>query len=212
MKWNDHHQLEGKHAFLSASKFTWLNWDPETLEMRFYSQYQQEIGTLIHELAHRRIVCRRKINKNDVHLIEDIMDQNYIPRGAYDPSKILENLVPFINDAIGFRMDSEIILYYNQYCFGTTDAIVYDDKNKILRIHDYKNGVTPAHMEQLLIYAALYCLEYNKNPKDFVTELRLYQLSEIIVHQPKAEEIMTIMNIIKQQTLCIYGFTGGDIR
>ena len=34
--------------------------------------------------------------------------------------------------------------------------------NKILRIHDYKSGITPAKMDQLMIYAALFCLEYKK--------------------------------------------------
>ena len=69
--------------------------------------------------------------------------------GSYDSEEILETLLPFVNDAIGFRMYPEIILYYSINCFGTTDAIIFDEFNKILRIHDFKSGITPAKMDQL---------------------------------------------------------------
>ena len=31
MIWNDHSKLEGKHAFLSASKYSWVNYDENKL-------------------------------------------------------------------------------------------------------------------------------------------------------------------------------------
>lgn len=65
-----------------------------------------------------------------------------------------------------------------------------------LRIHDLKTGVVPAHMEQLEIYAALFCLEYKVKPSEIEMELRLYQNNEILYHTPTAEDIVPIMDKI----------------
>lgn len=65
-----------------------------------------------------------------------------------------------------------------------------------MRIHDYKSGVIPAHMEQLQIYAALFCLEYKVKPADINIELRLYQNDEIIIDNPDQEIIVPIMDKI----------------
>ena len=99
-----------------------------------------------------------------------------------------------MNDAIGFRMVPEQILYYSDNCFGTADAIIF--KNNFLRIHDLKTGIIPAHMEQLRIYAALFCLEYKVKPGEIDMELRIYQNDEIIVDIPTAEDIAPIMDRI----------------
>ena len=66
----------------------------------------------------------------------------------------------------------------------------------MLRIHDLKTGVTPAHMEQLEIYAALFCLEYKMKPENIDMELRLYQNNEVLVHVPHPEDIRIIMERI----------------
>jgi hypothetical protein len=104
----------------------------------------------------------------------------------------------YVNDAIGFRMRPEQKLYYSDNCFGTADAIVYDEKTKFLRIHDLKTGETPAHMQQLMIYAALFCLEYHQKPAQMGFELRIYQSNEIDIANPAGEEIFTIMDKIIQ--------------
>ena len=54
----------------------------------------------------------------------------------------------------------------------------------------------PVHIEQLEIYAALFCLEYKIKPLDIKIELRIYQNDEILVHEPLAEDIMAIMDKI----------------
>ena len=77
---------------------------------------------------------------------------------------------------------------------GTADAISF--RNNFLRIHDLKTGTRPVHVEQLEIYAALFCLEYKVKPADIKIELRIYQNDEILVHEPEAEEIIVIMNKI----------------
>lgn len=206
MQWNDHKQLEGKHAFLGASNFHWVNWNDQIFENRYYSQFSTTIGTAIHALAHDCILNRTKLNKHDRHLIEITLYHAYIPKDAYDPDDILMNLIPFVNDAIGYHMSSEILLYYNNYCFGTCDAISFSEKERILRIHDLKTGTTTAHMEQLLIYAALFCLEYHKNPHQFKTELRIYQNFNIVVEEPDANDIETFMNLIQERSRTIMSY------
>ena len=66
----------------------------------------------------------------------------------------------------------------------------------MLRIHDLKTGTRPVHIEQLEIYAALFCLEYKVKPSEIKIELRIYQNDEILVHEPTAEDISAIMNKI----------------
>ncbi len=51
-------------------------------------------------------------------------------------------------------------------------------------------------MEQLEIYAALFCLEYRVKPGDIEMELRIYQNNEILYHNPMAEDIAPIMDRI----------------
>lgn len=105
-----------------------------------------------------------------------------------------KTLYAYVNDAIGFKMSTEVVLYYSDRFFGTADAISF--RNGLLRIHDLKTGKTPVHMEQLEIYAALFCLEYKMKPGEIKMELRIYQNDEIIVHNPTAEDILPIMDKI----------------
>lgn len=109
-----------------------------------------------------------------------------------------QTLNMYVNDAIGFRLDPEVQLYYSPICFGTADAIGYNEKKKTLRIHDLKTGTrAKPHMEQLHIYAALFCLEYKVDPFDLADiETRLYFLDEIIEDHPEPGDIKNIMNII----------------
>ena len=100
----------------------------------------------------------------------------------------------YVNDAIGYKMVPEQVLYYSDNCFGTADAISF--RGNLLRIHDLKTGVIPAHMEQLEIYAALFCLEYKFKPSDIEIELRIYQSDEILYHKPTSEDIVPIMDKI----------------
>jgi len=212
MQWNDHHELEGKHAFLGASNFRWMNQNDVDFEKRYYAQFATSIGTAIHELAKDCIDSRMKLTKHDKRLVEYSMYKNGIPKRAYDPDTILTNLLPFVNDAIGYRMSSEIILFYTYNSFGTTDAIVFNEKEKTLRIHDLKTGTTPSHIEQLIVYAALFCLEYKKKPKDFTTELRIYQSSEILNYTAEPMEIEKTMELIKLRDSDIKEYYEGDFR
>lgn len=194
MNFNQHSDLEGLHAFLGASKFSWLNYDQEKLELAYRRQYANVIGTALHDLAHRCIKNKVKLSKADRHLVTLTLLEAGVPQGLINANDILETLVPFVNDALGFRMESEQILYYTENAFGTADVISF--KDNFLRIHDYKSGIAPVHMEQLRIYAALFCLEYLVKPENIKIELRIYQKGEILFEEPDPKNIRAIMNKI----------------
>jgi hypothetical protein len=170
MNFNKHSNLEGQHAFLSASKYHWINYDEEKLIVTFSKYQAAQRGTELHELACRCIQLGVKLPRTNKSL----------------------NL--YVNDAIGFKMKTEQVLYYSDNCFGTADTISF--RKNILRIHDLKTGATPASIKQLLIYAALFCLEYNIEPIEIEIELRLYQSNEVLVDIPEPEEIFNIMDKI----------------
>ena len=199
MNFNRHFELEGKHALLSASSWRWLNDDPESLTKRLCSQYATTIGTILHDIARKHIKHRIKLHKYDKNTVAlELLDQG-IPGfviDAIDFDGMFENLMNYVNDGIGFKMNPEVVLYYSRNFFGTADAIAYSEKEHFLRIHDYKSGTTPAHIEQLLIYAALFSLEYRIKPKEFDAELRIYQSGEVLYHEPTADEIMSVVDTI----------------
>lgn len=196
MNFNDHSKLKGLHALLGASKYHWLNYDNEKLVDYFSSQAKVARGTALHEIAKDLIDNRVKLSKQDRHLIQFELLKKGINPAVIDPDEILETLLPYVNDALGFRMTAEQILYYSEYCFGTADTIYYSELEKVLRIHDLKTGEGPVHMEQLLIYAALFCLEYKIRPGDIQIELRIYQSGGVQVMNPTAEDILPIMDKI----------------
>lgn len=65
-------------------------------------------------------------------------------------------------------------------------------------IHDLKTGIVPAHMEQLLIYDALFCLEYRIKPSSIQIENRIYQSDDILIANPAAEDVEPIMDKIRE--------------
>ena len=170
MRFNQHKNLEGQHAFLSASRHGWIYYDDAKLEAVYANWLSAQKGTELHELAAKLI-----------NLGVKLPDTN-------------STLSLYVNDGIGFRMNTEVCLFYSYNAFGTADAISF--KNNLLRIHDLKNGRTPASISQLEIYAALFCLEYNCNPREIDIELRLYQLDEVLVENPDPEDILYIMDKI----------------
>jgi len=101
----------------------------------------------------------------------------------------------YVNDAIGFRMETEQVLRYSENCFGTADAISF--RNLVLRIHDLKTGTNKCSMNQLMVYAAIFCLEYHVNPADIEIELRIYQNDSIDGYTPDTSEILHIMDRIQ---------------
>lgn len=171
MNFNKHSDLIGLHAFLGASKYHWVNYDEEKLSVSFTNFLAAERGTRLHAFADECIQLGIKLPNTK------------------------KTLNMYVNDAIGFKMVTEQVLYYSDLCFGTVDAIIF--KKNFLRIHDYKSGVTPASMRQLEIYTALFCLEYKVNPNTIDIELRIYQNDEVVVYDPLREDILYIMDKIR---------------
>ena len=94
-------------------------------------------------------------------------------------------------------MQTEVVLYYSERFYGTADAISFRDN--FLRIHDLKTGKGPVHKEQLLVYVALFCLEYRFRPDQLAgIECRIYQNDDVDIFNPTAEDIVPIMDKIKQ--------------
>lgn len=170
MIFNKHSALEGQHAFLGASKYHWINYDESKVAESYSKFLATQKGTELHDFAAKCISLGQKLPKSQ------------------------KTLNMYVNDAIGFKMVPEQPLFYSENCFGTTDAITF--RNRMLRIHDLKTGVIPAHMEQLEIYAALFCLEYKIKPADIEMELRIYQNNQILYENPTAETIVPIMDKI----------------
>lgn len=103
----------------------------------------------------------------------------------------------YVNDAIDMEMTPEVTLYYSDNCFGHADAISFDGSH--LQIHDLKTGASKVSVSQLMIYAALFCLEYGHRPFDISIELRIYQLDEVQVYdRVDPGEIAQIMDTIIQ--------------
>lgn len=195
MNFNKHSELEGRHAVLSASKHSWLNYDDNKLLDAYVNSYATNIGTLVHAYAKDKIIFRQPLedNRGEKNALLFHLLKNDIPERVITLDTLFYNLLPYVNDAIGYKMTPEQVLYYSDYSFGTADAISYN--RNVLRIHDLKTGATPASMDQLLIYAAWFFLEYKKeaNFQRSRTELRIYQNQEIIVHTPTNSEIAAVM-------------------
>lgn len=170
MQFNKHYNLEGSHAFLGASKYHWINYDEEKLIASYNSFLAAQKGTELHSFAAQCIKLGQRLPKSH------------------------KTLNMYVNDAIGFKMVPEQVLYYSDNCYGTADSITF--KDDFLRIHDLKTGATPTHMEQLMIYAALFCLEYKVKPGLIGMELRIYQNDDIAILQPQATDILPIIDKI----------------
>ncbi len=173
MNFEKHSDLKGTHAFLSPSNHAWLRYDKDKLVQVFLNKQKAEQGTRLHAFAEEAIKLKIQLPKTKKTL----------------------NL--YVNDAIKLDMTPEVCLYYSSVCYGWADTISFDEDARVLRIHDLKTGDTPASMEQLEIYAALFCLEYTYKPKQLSDiELRIYQNDQVLVHHPEKELISEIMEII----------------
>lgn len=182
MNFNSHSDLKDAHSFLSPSNYHWLNYTPEKLEAVYKNQQAKEEGTILHAFASVAVTKRIKL------------------------AHIKKALNLFVNDSIGFKMESEQVLYYSHNSFGTADAINF--KDNLLRIFDLKTGITKPSFKQLDIYAALFCLEYGVDPTTIQVEERIYQGNGFEVNVPdplwirdimvKIEEFDIILENIKQ--------------
>jgi hypothetical protein len=170
MLFNAHTQLIGRHAFLSPSKYHWINYDEDKLARMFVANMAAQRGTELHAFAHEAIRLGIKQAANG------------------------KTLNTYVNDALGFRMIPEQTLYYSDNAFGTADTISF--RRNLLRVHDLKTGVTPSSEHQLEVYVALFCLEYGFKPVDIGIEMRIYQNDEVRIYIADPDLITHIMDRI----------------
>ena len=173
MNFVKHSNLEGLHAPFSPSQPSWLNYDDENAIEAYSNKKAAAMGTRLHEWAKETIDLGIKQPRSN------------------------KTLYAYVNDAIGFKMSTEVVLFYSERFFGTADAISF--RNNTLRIHDLKTGKVgkiETHLKQLEVYAALFCLEYRIKPGDIDMELRVYKNDEVLCHSPGADDILPIMDTI----------------
>lgn len=175
MMFHSHRNLEGQHAFLSPSKYYWVDYTPEKLAESYRNMQAVSEGVELHDFARRCIERRIKL-----------------PRKK-------DTLNLYVNDAIRYGLTPEQPLYYSDNCFGTADAIGFDEDTQTLRIFDLKTGNGRTDMRQLKIYAALFFLEYSDVMSREETPeiiLRIYQNKEHREEIVSIDDILTIADTI----------------
>ena len=172
MRYNQHSHLAGEHSFLSASNNAWTNYDIEKLEVSYRAKLAAQHGTDLHEFAANCIRLKQRLEETG------------------------QTLNLYVNDAIGFRMLPEQVLFYSPDAFSTADAIT--DRDKFLRVHDLKTGLIEATVRQLEVNAAHYCLEYREDPFQLEgMEFRIYQNDDYKVYEGDPHTITQIMETTK---------------
>ena len=179
MNFNLHNNLAGLHAPFPASQSAWIRYDDDKAREVYTRRKAAELGSKLHEWAKQTIDLGIKQPKSN------------------------KTLYMYVNDAIGFKMSTEVVLFYTDRFFGTADAISFRQDRKTgrmaLRIHDLKTGVVgdpEKHFEQLKVYAALFCLEYKQKPHEIDIHLGVYKKDEVAFCDPDPEEIVYIINKI----------------
>lgn len=173
MRFNRHSNLEGKHSFLSPSKYAWVRYDDDKLGRVFMSHLAALRGTREHKFACDAVTLGHKL-----------------------PDDVPKTMNLYVNDCIGYRLTTEVPLFWSDFCFGTADALGYSKHENRLRIFDLKTGHTVTKVDQLEIYAALFCLEYEFRPFDIEIELRIYQGNEARIYEADPDAIFHIMDRI----------------
>lgn len=171
MHFDKHSELAGTHAMFGASNYHWTNYSDDKFEMTFRTLQAARRGTEMHDLARRMIDLGVRLPETG------------------------ETINMYVNDAIDMGMQTEVVLRYSDNFFGTTDTIRFADET-YLNVHDYKSGRVPASIKQNYVYSALFCLEYRYRPHNIVTELRIYQNNDVLIHPADPDLIAHIMDRI----------------
>lgn len=172
MQFRYHPEVEDKHAFLSPSKYHWVNYSDEKLLESLDKAMTAALGTRLHKLAHELIQLGQKLPNTH------------------------QTLNMYVNDCIGHRMKTEQALVVSMNAFGTADAINFTDDG-LLQIFDLKNGSSPASEHQLEVYAAYFCIEYGYNPMEISYDLRIYQNDDIAEFNTNPVDVVYIIDQTK---------------
>lgn len=171
MQWNDHYRLRGQHATFSPSSPSWLRYDDDKIKSFLEAIEARALGTKLHDFACQSIQLGRNL-----------------------PKRPIDTVSMYVNDALRYKMTPEQCLYFSPSIYGHADAISFD--RGVLRIHDLKTGSVPGKMDQLMVYDALFCLEYGFDPHSIKHNLRIYQYNDVNEAVPDSNEIEQIMDQI----------------
>jgi len=176
-QFNRHLEVEGRHSFLSPSKYHWHNYDDDKILAAYDKHMTHALGTRLHAWAAETIKLGISMPDNT------------------------KTINMYVNDCVGYRMSVEVPLVYSINAFGTADAIWFGPNSNpdspfkyILRIFDLKNGESPTSKTQLVCYAALFCLEYRVRPMEIEFDLRIYQSDDVQMFETDAEDIAYMMD------------------
>lgn len=205
-------KLRGEHALFSPSTPSWLNYTDAQFIEAMKNKYRAQLGTEMHEWAGIQIQLGQSVSgvRDAAKSIKTMIFQKYFDERfglsdfgrtllqhlKYMPSDVYKTVKAYVNDSISDFMMPEEILEYSMNFFGTCDALNYNESKSELRIYDLKTGIRPAKVEQLLIYAALYCLKNHVDPFDITTELRIYQNCDVLIDNPDPNDIRVAMDSI----------------
>lgn len=177
-QFNPHYNLVGKHAFMSASQYHWINYDEDKVRDRFFTAAAAALGTRKHELAAELIDLGIKLPDTG------------------------QTLNSYVNDCIGHRMQTEVLLYFSDNCFGTADAIDFRLNPKTqrmrLRVFDLKTGNTKASEKQLWVYIAIFCHEYEIDVNEIEIDARIYQNDMVYTFEIDPVEILNVIALMKR--------------
>lgn len=174
MRFHKHTDLKDRHSFLAPSTPAWLRYDDQKLERMYMERLATIRGTEEHEFAARAIKL-----------------------GHRQPETPPTTISLYVNDCIGWRMKPEVPLYWSDFCFGTADGLGFNEKDLLLRVSDLKTGKTATKFDQLVSYAALFCLEYEyPKPWELEIELRIYQGNAVKLMIPDPDEVFHAMDRI----------------
>lgn len=213
MIWNEYSKLRGTHATFSPSQTSYVALvEKGEVDIRIANKYRAAVGTEIHNWAFRRIKRMHKVSsiKEIVSDIDEMIFDEYYDDSTDSiskygqrllkclkglPADVFETVKLYVNDAIGFKMEPEVVLYHSDDIYGCADAISFS--SNVLRIHDLKTGSSNQdHTEQLLNYAALFCLQKKIDPEKIQIQLRIYKNGEVIFIDPIADDVHLVMSAI----------------
>lgn len=173
-----HFNLQGKHAFMSPSSYHWINYDEEKIRDRFKTATAAALGTRKHELASELIDMGIKLPDTG------------------------QTLNSYVNDCIGYRMQTEVLLYFSDNCFGTADAIDFRINPRTqrmrLRIFDLKTGDSKTSEKQLWVYIAIFCYEYEIDVNEIEIDARIYQHDMVYEFEIDPVDILDIIAKMKR--------------
>ena len=208
---NDFSRLRGRHALYSPSQPSFFNLTPDEFRDSLVRKQKANLGTEIHDWAFTKIKRKHKVtsNREAIKSIDEFIFRKYyneqydtisvdgrrlLKALTYMEPETLETVKEYINDAIGYRMEPEVVVGYSERFFGTADTVIFSDN--LLRIHDLKTGSTTPHPEQLLGYDALYCLMNDLDPFKIDHEIRIYWRGDILGDRPSGDDVKPLMDKI----------------